>query len=103
MARKKMKKEVEEDIIPRKSVINRTNILFVDIQVFLTCLVIILFIIALFNKKMIVGVEIALFLALLCMAYNNFNIYKRKFATIMYIVVAVAILVLLILRLLGVF
>ena len=103
MAKKKKKNEVEEDIIPKKSVINRTNILFVDIQVFLTCLVIILFIIALFNKKMIIGVEISLVLALLCMAYNNFKIYKRKFATIMYMVVAVVILVLLVLRLLGVF
>ena len=103
MAKKNKKKEVEKDILPKKSVINRTNILFVDIQVFLTCLVIILFIITLFNKKMIIGVEIVLILALLCMAYNNFKIYKRKFATIMYIVVAVAILVLLILRMLGVF
>ena len=100
---KKYKKKIEEDNGTRKSVINRTNILFVDIQVFLTCLVIILFIIAIFNKKMIIGVEIALFLALLCMAYNNFKIYKRKFATILYLVVAVVILVLLILRLLGVF
>ena len=45
MARKKKKEEVEKDIIPKKSIINRTNILFIDIQVFLTCLVIILFII----------------------------------------------------------
>ena len=103
MARKKKKKEVEKDIIPKKSIINRTNILFIDIQVFLTCLVIIFFIISIFNKKMIVAVEVSLIFALLCMAYNNMKIYKRKFATIMYLVVAVAILVLLILRLLGVF
>ena len=100
---KKKKKELEEDIIPRKSVINRTNILFVDIQVFLTCLVVIFFIIAIFNKKMIIGVEITLFLALLCMAYNNLKIYKRKFATILYLIAAIVMLVLLILRVLGVF
>ena len=104
MGRKKKnkKEEIEEDIIPKKSIINRTNILFVDIQVFLTCLVIILFIICLFNKNMVIPVEISLFLALLCMAYNNFKIYKRKFATILYLIVAGVILVLLILRLLGV-
>ena len=100
---KKKKKELEEDIIPRKSVINRTNILFVDIQVFLTCLVVIFFIIAIFNKKMIIGVEITLFFALLCMAYNNLKIYKRKFATILYLIAAIVMLVLLILRVLGVF
>ena len=100
---KKKKKELEEDIIPRKSVINRTNILFVDIQVFLTCLVVIFFIIAIFNKQMIIGVEITLFLALLCMAYNNLKIYKRKFATILYLIAAIVMLVLLILRVLGVF
>ena len=35
MARKKKKEEVEKDIIPKKSIINRTNILFIDIQVYL--------------------------------------------------------------------
>ena len=69
---------------------------------FLTCLVVILFIICIFNRDFIIGVEIALFLALLCMAYNNFKIYKRKFATILYLVFALIILVLFILKLLGI-
>ena len=100
MGRKK--KKVEEDSTPKKSVINRTNILLVDIQVFLTFLVIILFIICLFNRKFVIGVEISLILALLCMAYNNLKIYKKKSATIVYLVVAIALIVLLILRLLGI-
>ena len=100
MGRKK--KKVEEDSTPKKSVINRTNILLVDIQVFLTFLVIILFIICLFNRKFVIGVEISLILALLFMAYNNLKIYKKKSATIVYLVVAIALIVLLILRLLGI-
>ena len=98
----KSKEEKEENILPKKSVINRTNILFVNIQVILTILVIIMFILCLFNRRYIVGVEISLFLALICMAYNNYKIYKRKFATITYLVVAFAIIILLILRLLGI-
>ena len=96
------KKKVEEDVVPKKSVINRTNILLVDIQVFLTFLVIILFILCLFNRKFVLAVEISLILALLCMAYNNLKIYKKKVATIVYLVVAIALIVLLILRLLGI-
>ena len=96
------KKRIKDEKTSNKSIINRTNILFVNIQVFLTVLVIILFIVCLFNKKFIIGVEISLFFALLCMAYNNFKIYKRKFATIMYLVVAFVLLVLCIIRLFGI-
>ena len=99
---KKKKKAKEEKIENKVSIINRSNILFVDIQVFLTFVVVILFIIGMFNKEFIYGVEIALFLALLCMAYNNYKIYKRKFATVLYLVFAVIILAFFILRLLGV-
>ena len=56
----------------------------------------------LFNRKFVLAVEISLILALLCMAYNNLKIYKKKVATIVYLVVAIALIVLLILRLLGI-
>jgi len=99
---KKKKNKKEEKIENKVSVINRSNILLVDIQVFLTFVVVILFIIGMFNKKFIYSVEIALFFALLCMAYNNYKIYKRKFATVLYLIFSVIILVFFILRLLGV-
>lgn len=88
----KKKEKIEIDAGSRNK-INRKNKLFINIQVFLTFLVVVLFIVCLFNRKYMSYVEITLFFALLCMAYNNFKIYKRKFATILYLVVAVLVLV----------
>ena len=98
---KKIEKKEIKDVIS-KSPINRFNIILVDIQVLLTMLVIILFIVCLFNRKYLIWVELSLSLALFCMAYNNFKIYRRKFATVLYLLVALVLLVLFVLRIFGV-
>ena len=67
------------------SVINRFNIVFVDIQVIFTILVLIFGILYLFNSKMAIYFRGFLILDLLMMAFNNYKIYKRINMTIVYL------------------
>ena len=69
------------------SVINRFNIVFVDIQVIFTILVLIFGILYLFNSKMAIYFRGFLILDLLMMAFNNYKIYKRINMTIVYLFV----------------
>lgn len=84
------------------SIINKFNILFVDLQIVMTILTIIVFILFLFNSGLKMYLQLSLGVTLLVMAYNNQRIYKRKGATIMYIIVGIALLVLDLLMLLGI-
>ena len=94
---KKKKKKKEE---PRQ--ITRFNILFVNIQLFLTFFTIGLFIWYLFDSSMIYWFQFFLGITLLVMAYNNQIIYRRKLATILYLVIGVVLLALDIIMYLGV-
>lgn len=84
------------------SVINKFNILFVDLQIVMTILTIIVFILFLFNSGLKMFLQLSLGVTLLVMAYNNQRIYKRKSATIMYIIVGSTLLILDLLLLLGI-
>lgn len=75
------------------SVINRFNIIFVDIQVIFTVLVLIFGILYLFNSKMAIYFRGFLILDLLMMAFNNYKIYKRINMTIVYLLVAIGLLI----------
>lgn len=75
------------------SVINRFNIIFVDIQVIFTILVLIFGILYLFNSKMAIYFRGFLILDLLMMAFNNYKIYKRINMTIVYLLVAIGLLI----------
>jgi hypothetical protein len=76
------------------SKINRFNILWVNIQVIMTVLVLILLILAFaINKKYLFPMEICMGLDLLVMAYNNHLIYRRRNTTILYIIVGIAVLI----------
>jgi len=94
---KKKKKKKEE---PKQ--ITRFNILFVNIQLFLTFFTIGLFIWYLFDSSMIYWFQFFLGITLLVMAYNNQIIYRRKLATILYLVIGVVLLALDIIMYLGV-
>ena len=75
------------------SVINRFNIVFVDIQVIFTILVLIFGILYLFNSKMTIYFRGFLILDLLMMAFNNYKIYKRINMTIVYLLVAIGLFI----------
>jgi len=77
----------------KKSPVNRFNILFVDIQIVLTLLVVVFLILSFFNKKYLIGTEICLGLDLFIMAYNYYLIYSRRNMTIIYIVIGVLALI----------
>ena len=95
-----MKKEKKKKGEPRQ--ITRFNILFVNIQLFLTFFTIGLFIWYLFDSSMIYWFQFFLGITLLVMAYNNQIIYRRKLATILYLVIGVVLLALGIIMYLGV-
>ena len=95
-----MKKEKKKKEEPRQ--ITRFNIFFVNVQLFLTFFTIGLFIWYLFDSSMIYWFQFFLGITLLVMAYNNQIIYRRKLATILYLVIGVVLLALDIIMYLGV-
>lgn len=77
----------------KTNVINSFNIVFVDIQIVLTVLTVILSIVVLFHRDMMKLFQLSLGCCLLMMAYNNQKIYKRKNITIVYVMVGIILLV----------
>ena len=85
-----MKKNNDNNISP----INRFNIVFVNIQIILTILVLVFLILSLVaDKKYFLGMEIFVGLDLLIMGLNNHLIYKRKNITIMYVLIGICVLI----------
>ena len=85
-----MKKNTDNNISP----INRFNIVFVNIQIILTILVLVFLILSLVvDKKYFLGMEIFIGLDLLIMGLNNHLIYKRKNITIMYVLIGICVLI----------
>ncbi len=94
-----MSKKEDNKISP----VNRFNILWVNIQVIMTILVVIFLILGFVSsKKYFLGMEICMGLDLLVMAYNNYLIYKRKNVTVMYAIIGVLVLVYALLGFIGV-
>ena len=71
------------------------NIIFVDIQIVVTILTVILAVVFIFNHSIFKLFQLSLGLNLLVMAFNNYKIYKRSNITIVYALVGVIILLLL--------
>lgn len=88
---KKQKKKI------KGSVINQFNIFFVDLQMVLTFLTIIVFVLFIFHSKMLSYLQLSLGVTLLVMGYNNQIIYKRAKFTVAYVFVGIILLVLCIL------
>ncbi len=84
------------------SIINRFNILFVDFQIVMTILTLIVFVLFIFNTRLFNYLQLSLGVTLLVMAYNNQIIYKRVGATILYGIIGFMLLIFLFLGLLGV-
>ena len=86
-----------------KKPLHEYNLMGVNIQLFLTILVLIIGIVSIFaGKKVFILFEFLLGLDLFSMAYNNHNIYKRKNTTILYIISGIVMIVFGILSVIGV-
>jgi len=75
--------------------IHAFNIVFVDIQILVTILTVILAIMFLFNHNYLKLFQLSLGINLLLMAFNNYKIYKRSKLTLVYAIVGFIILLLL--------
>lgn len=93
-------KQKNNDIQPRK--ITPFNIVFINIQLFLTFLTIGLFIWYIIDSDIIYLFQFFLGITLLVMAYNNQIIYRRKLATVIYSIVGVILLILDLIMYIGV-
>lgn len=82
--------------------VNEFNILFVNLQLIFTVIVVVLFILGIFDVNVSLWLQLALFFTLLIMAYNNKIIYNRKNMSIVYICAAGVVLITFILILIGV-
>ena len=86
------KKKKMGDYTPRK--VTRFNIVFINIQLFLTFFTFGLFIWYIFDTDMMYLFQLFLGITLLVMAYNNQIIYRRKNATILYTIIGIILLIL---------
>lgn len=101
--KKELKKEKIQEMVdtqPRK--ITRFNIIFINIQLFLTFFTLGLFIWYIIDASMIYIFQLFLGITLLVMAYNNQVIYCRKKATVLYTIVGVILLILDLIMYIGV-
>ena len=83
--------------------INQFNILGINIQIFVTILVIVFAILALgVDHKYFIGLEVIAGIDLFVMAFNNHRIYHRSKATIIYILMGLYLFIYALLSILGV-
>lgn len=82
--------------------INRFNILFVDTQIILTIISLILFVLYLFNDDYLLYFEILLGITLFSLSFNNYKIYQKKRMTFIYLFFGIMMFVFSILNILGV-
>ena len=85
-----------------KTKIHRYNIIFIDIQILLTIITFILFILYLFNNKLLGLLQLFLGITLFALSFNNYKIYNKKNMTFIYLVVGIIVFVSGILHLVGV-
>ena len=94
--RKKNKKEnnQKKEVEQQSRQITRFNIIFINVQLFLTFFTIGLFVWYLFDSSVLYFFQLFLGITLLVMAYNNQIIYRRKKMTICYSIVGLFLLIL---------
>ena len=87
----------------KNSPVNRYNIIWVNIQAFITLAVLVLAVLSLaVDDKYFILMEILVAVDLFVMAFNNYRIYRRRNATIWYVVVGIFLLIYALLSFLGV-
>ena len=84
----------KKEDVEKSRPITRFNIVFINIQLFLTFFTFGLFVWYILDSSMIYLFQLFLGLTLLIMAYNNQIIYRRRRATILYSIIGVVLLIL---------
>lgn len=86
-----------------KGKINKSNIILVNIQIILTIVSVVVFVMYIFNKEMWNILQFCLGFTLLFLAYMNYKVYKNKRYAIFYLIVGIVLIVFNILNMVGVF
>ena len=76
--------------------------LTIYLQLVLSIIILVLFVMYLINNKYLSFLELALGLNLLVTGYNNEKVYKRRNLTILYIIFGIVMIVISIIKFLGV-
>lgn len=79
-----------------------TNMIMLVVQFLLSLVTLVFAIIFIFNRNIIVGLQISLSLTLFATGINNIITYKRKFATILYFILGLALATLAVLTIIGI-
>ena len=88
--------------IIKNSKINKYNIVFINLQLIFTLLIIILGIAYFIDHDYDKWFELMLGIDLIIMGYNNYLIYKRAYFTTMYMIVGIIVIIISIFNFLGV-
>lgn len=96
------KEEVFKKIENKKKDNSKLKYTMLIIQFFLSIATIAFAIAFMFNKNIVAPFQISLALTMFSMGINNLLVYKRKFFTIIYFIIGLALMVLAVLTILGV-
>lgn len=99
--------EEKEDAVFKKIEVNKKDnsklkFTMLIIQFFLSIVTLAFAITFMFNKNIVAPFQISLALTMFSMGINNLLVYKRKFFTIIYFIIGLALAVLAVLTILGV-
>ena len=86
----------------KKNIINKYNILFVNLQFIMTIVVIIFGIINFIKPDFYKWFQLVLAIDLITIGYNNYLIYRRGKMTIIYIIIGILFLILSIFSFMGI-
>lgn len=96
------KEEVSKKIEDTKKNNSKLKFAMLIIQFFLSLVTLAFAITFVFNKNIVAPFQISLALTMFSMGINNLLVYKRKFFTILYFIIGLALAVLAVLTILGV-
>jgi hypothetical protein len=85
----------------KKRTINEFNILYVNLQVIFTVISLVCLGYYIFTDKALFLLEFSLGITLMILAFNNYRIYERKVATLMYLIVGIISIILGIISVVG--
>ena len=97
---KEEQKPQDNKSVTKKNV-TKSDMIFLNIQFFLSIITIVLVIVYFFNKSLMFALQISLGLTMIVTGVNNIKVYKRKALTVFYFILGIALLVLAVITMLG--
>ncbi len=93
--------EEKEKVLKAQKKITKSDMFFLNIQLFFSIGTFVLAIIYFFNKNLMFVLQIVLGLTMIVTGVNNIKVYKRKSLTVFYFALGIALLVLSVITMLG--